>query len=235
CSRVTTPGAESRPLLTWPEGNGRLVAHLYAAAKDHVQLGIAAAEVIPREQRADVVTINSLGDAQGFHADQVIFAAPQFVARHVIRDDSRPTASFDYGAWMVANLHLRDRPREDRGFPLAWDNVLHDSPGLGYVVATHQSGRDRGATVFTYYHPRCAAGGRRRLLAAGRGEWADVALADLSRAHPDLRELATRVDVMRWGHAMIRPRPGFVWGSERRNAARPHRNIHFAHSDLSGV
>ena len=34
----------------------------------------------------------------------------------------------------------------------AWDNVLHDSPGLGYVVATHQQMRMRtGATVFTYY------------------------------------------------------------------------------------
>src|SRR5262249_54295211 len=160
-------------------------------------LGIAAAEIIPREQRPDVITIDALGAAQGVHADQVIFAAPQFVARHVIRDDPRPTTSFDYGAWMVANLHLRDRPREDRGFPLAWDNVLHDSPALGYVVATHQSGRDRGPTVFTYYHPLCGKEGRKQLAAAGRREWADVALADLSRAHPDLRELATRVDVMR--------------------------------------
>src|SRR5262249_39523615 len=142
---------------------------------------------------------------------------------------------FDYGAWMVANLHLRDRPREDRGFPLAWDNVLHDSPGLGYVVATHQSSLDRGPTVFTYYYPLCDADGRARLLAAGRREWADVALTDLSRARPDLRALATRVDVMRWGHAMIRPRPGFVWGADRRRGAAPYRGIHFAHSDLSGI
>ena len=39
---------------------------------------------------------------------------------------------------------------------------------------------------------------------------------------------------MRWGHAMIRPRPGFVWGAARRAAARAHRAVHFAHSDLSG-
>src|SRR5262249_16111101 len=47
CSRIPRPGAESRALLTWPEGNGRLVGHLYAAAREHVQLGTAAAEVIP--------------------------------------------------------------------------------------------------------------------------------------------------------------------------------------------
>jgi phytoene dehydrogenase-like protein len=231
CSRVTRPGAESRPLLTWPEGNGRLVSHLYAAAKDRALLATAAAEVVPRERGVDVVTI----DGFGHHADQVIFAAPQFVARHVIRDDPRDTKSFDYGAWMVANLHLSDRPREDRGFPLAWDNVLHDSPALGYVVATHQSGLDRGPSVFTYYYPLCDADGRKRLLSTGRREWAEIALADLSRAHPDLRSLTTRLDVMRWGHAMIRPRTGFVWGAERRRAGQPFRGIHFAHSDLSGI
>ncbi len=40
---------------------------------------------------------------------------------------------------------------------------------------------------------------------------------------------------MRWGHAMIRPKPGFVWGDARRAAAEPFRGVHFAHSDLSGV
>jgi hypothetical protein len=40
---------------------------------------------------------------------------------------------------------------------------------------------------------------------------------------------------MRWGHAMIRPKPGFIWGGARQAAAKPYRNIHFAHSDLSGI
>lgn len=30
---------------------------------------------------------------------------------------------------------------------------------------------------------------------------------DVDRAYPDVRELAQRVDVMRWGHAMVRPTP----------------------------
>ena len=61
------------------------------------------------------------------------------------------------------------------------------------------------------------------------------ALSDLERAHPNLRSLVQRVDVMRWGHAMIRPRPGFFWGPERRAAAQPRDGIHFAHADLSGL
>ncbi len=40
---------------------------------------------------------------------------------------------------------------------------------------------------------------------------------------------------MRWGHAMISPRPGFIWGEHRQKALVPYRNIHFAHTDLSGI
>ncbi|MEK6284773.1 MAG: FAD-dependent oxidoreductase [Acidobacteriota bacterium] len=246
CSRVTKPGAEARPLMTWPEGNGRLVSHLYGKVKSKVRLGLAGAEIIPTDPNGrsgvDLIAVDHEGrNATGFHADQVIFAAPHFLSSYVIRPyrENPPAhvAEFQYGAWMVANLFLKDRPK-DRGFPLAWDNVLYESPSLGYVVATHQRGLDRGPTVFTYYYPLCDSdprAARSKLLAAGRDEWADIALTDLSRAHPEIRSLTERLDVMRWGHAMIRPRPGFVWSEARRAASKPYRGIHFAHTDLSGV
>src|SRR5690606_12696321 len=121
---------------------------------------------------------------------------------------------------------------------MAWDNVLYDSPGLGYVVATHQRGRDHGPTVITYYYPLCdddPRAARQRLYAAGRDEWADVALADLERAHPDIRKLAARIDVVRWGYAMMRPKPGTFSSGALAAAAKPVRGVHFAHTDLSGV
>jgi hypothetical protein len=40
---------------------------------------------------------------------------------------------------------------------------------------------------------------------------------------------------MRWGHAMISPRPSFIWSGIREKAMQPWRNIHFAHTDLSGI
>jgi hypothetical protein len=173
----------------------------------------------------------------------VIFAAPQFIARYVVRPyrDNPPPhiAEFHFGAWLVANLTMKDRPKRGaRDFPLAWDNVLYESPSLGYVVATHQRGIERGPTVLTYYYPFCDVDprvGRTRLLETNWRGWAEVTLSDLSRAHADIRELVERLDVMRWGHAMIRPRTGFMWGSARREAAKPFRSIHFAHSELSGV
>jgi len=224
---------DQRPAVTWPEGNGRLVAHLGRSAPSRTSWLVTS--LTPTADGVDVVAIHG-DEAVGVHARRVIFAGPQFVARHII--PSRETsADFTYSSWMVANLTIRERPAST-GFPLAWDNVLYDSPALGYVVSTHQRGIDRGPSVLTYYYALCGADVRRereRLLSAGRDAWAEVALADLSRAHPELRSLTERVDVMRWGHAMVRPLPHFVWSEARKRASAPHRGIHFANTDLSGV
>jgi hypothetical protein len=34
---------------------------------------------------------------------------------------------------------------------------------------------------------------------------------------------------------MISPRPDFIWSGAREKAIEPYRNIHFAHTDLSGI
>jgi protoporphyrinogen oxidase len=229
---------DDRPVVTWPEGNGRIVAHLSRSIQ--ARQGWLVANITPTADGADVAALRG-EEAIGVHAKRVIFAGPQFVAARVIapwRDNPPPhVREFTYGSWMVANLSLHGRP-VSQGFPMAWDNVLYDSPSLGYVTATHQRGLDHGPTTLTYYYALCAPDARHereRLLAAGRDEWAQVALTDLTRAHPDLPALTDRIDIMRWGHAMIRPRPGFVWSPARRHAAEPYRNIHFANTDLSAV
>ncbi|MEI7891736.1 MAG: FAD-dependent oxidoreductase [Myxococcales bacterium] len=237
-SRVRSAGVEPQAVVTWPEGNGKLVDHLYQPIRDRVRLGVAVASVNVSE---DGIRVAGIRDSErvGLWADQVILATPQFLSRRWLRRP--PLGSFDYGAWMVANLSLSARPKE-KGFPLAWDNVFYDSPSLGYVVATHQSGLDYGPTVFTYYYPLCdpsSADARRRLLGTDWRGWSEIALADLSRAHPGIGAMTERLDVVRWGHAMIRPSPGFLWGAERRLAAEPVRvgqsTVHGAHSDLGGV
>ncbi len=245
-ARKRLPGSPSRPFLTWPEGNGRLVAHLARPLGTKLRTGCAVVEIVPQRiderETAEVVVLDAADEKLwGVRAEAVIFAAPHFLAPYLIRpwrdDPPRHVSEFSYGVWAVANLHLKDRPF-GRGFPLCWDNVLYESPSLGYVTATHQRGPESGPTVFTYYFPLCdddPTAARRRLLHAGRDEWAEIALSDLQRAHPDIRQLVERIDVMRWGHAMIQPRPGFVWGTARRKAQQPYRNIYFAHSDLSGL
>ena len=127
-------------------------------------------------------------------ADAVIFAAPSFLAARMI-DGGPATPDFQYSPWLTANLTL-DRWPSERGAPVAWDNVIVDSPSLGYVVATHQSLRTHvPATVWTYYWaladgpPRV---NREWLLAQDWRSLATRILDDLSRAHPDIRECVSR-------------------------------------------
>jgi hypothetical protein len=146
---------------------------------------------------------------------------------------------YEYSPWLVCNLHVRDRPALDQGgVEMAWDNVLYDSPSLGYVSATHQSLRDHGPNVLTWYLPLCgqdADAERRKLLSMDWRACADAAVSDLTRAHPDLVKLLVRVDVMRWGHAMPRPTPGFLAKRSVDEAASSDPRVLFAHTDRSGV
>jgi hypothetical protein len=116
CSRMKKATSEAEPLITFPEGNGKFIAHLHNLVKANVQLGLAAVELLPTTSGVDVVALSYDGQmARGFHADKVIFAAPHFLTRYMIRDyrEHAPAhvAEFEYGAWMVANLFLRDRPK----------------------------------------------------------------------------------------------------------------------------
>ncbi len=143
----------------------------------------------------------------------------------------------EHAPWIVANLTLKEAPATRAGQPLAWDNVLHDSAALGYVVATHQALRYApGPTVITWYralHEESAS--RQRRLSWSREDWAREILADLSRPHPEIRELVTRLDVHRHAHAMIRPLPGRLWGGARQPFERGLPGLQFAHADTSGL
>ena len=244
--RLEHAGAEPQPFITFPEGNGRIVEYLAAQNREKIYCNQAVTHISESNETSthplQITCWNTQSQqASGYRAKQVIFALPQFLAKRMIdgfhERAKRQVHRFDYGAWLVANLHLSERPRESR-FPLSWDNVIHDSPSLGYVVATHQSGRDHGPTVLTWYFAYGESDGRavrERLLKANWAELAEFVIRDLEVAHPDIRRQTTRLDLFRWGHAMIRPKPGFITSSQRRDARQPLGQIHFANTDLSGV
>ena len=241
CSRVRKSGAESQPFITCPEGNGQFVNHFHDQVKDHVRRSQMVVSIVPNATGVDVICLDG-NQTRGIHCEKVIYASPMFTAPYVIRGfrGEAPFAAseFQHNAWFVANLFLKDRPqpRFAKDFPLSWDNVLYESPSLGYVTATHQKGIDYGPTILTYYYPMCEdPNGRTTLFNYDHRQLADVCLTDLARAHSDIYELTTRIDIMRWGHAMISPRPNFIWSGIREKAMPPYRNIHFAHTDLSGI
>lgn len=242
-ARIAGKGQESQEVITWPEGNGRVVDFLKGCVDKQIRTGLGVYEVKAgsdtkqsRVAALDTKTMKTVG----FRSDHVVFAAPQMMAKYVIDGftaSGRDCSGFRYGSWLVANVHVKDRPA-NQGFPMAWDNVIRDSRSLGYVTATHQSGVDYGPTVLTWYYPFAdvdAVITRKQMMNLKWADWADVVLTDLRRAHPDIDALVTRVDIMCWGHAMVQPLPGFVWSPDREQASRPIGPIHFAGTDLSGV
>lgn len=244
-ARMGKPGDESQPLLAFPEGNARIAKHFADRVGERLRCGIAVTEVQTEDDGQQVRVIGfdtSRDQALGFRAKRAILAVPQFLASRLVAgfpsDRVAAAKQFQYAPWLVANLHLKARPSAEGFSLMAWDNVLADSESLGYVSATHQSGRDHGPVVLTYYWPWCDAdvrAARERMLRLTWTEAVEHILADLTPAHRNLRELVERIDVMRWGHAMIRPSPGFLTRDARRQASAAWRGLHFANTDLSGM
>jgi glycine/D-amino acid oxidase-like deaminating enzyme len=222
---------EDKGPLTWPEGNGWIVKRLLAKLTPHVLTGSPVLRISQSPRTVTVTTPHTLYEARA-----VIFAAPTFLAQYVV--NGAPAIRFDYSPWITANLTLDRLPRGKYAEP-AWDNVIYGSPSLGYVVATHMSLRTHvDKTVWTWYHALATgspAQNRRLLLEKDWGYWREFILNDLSRAHPDIRECVSRIDVMRMGHAMVRPIPGAVFSETRKQALRPTGRVIYANSDLSAL
>lgn len=229
-------------VLTAPEGNAWLARGLARAVAGRVQQNALVFRVEQRKKET-VCDVYLAAENRSIRivSRELIWAAPLFLIPHVFVAP-RPEwlaaiKGAEYAPWIVANLTLSEAPQTRAGQPLAWDNVLHDSAALGYVVATHQQLRYApGPTVITWYralHEESAS--RQRRLLMGHEAWAEEILADLSRPHPEIRELTTRIDIHRHAHAMIRPLPGRLWGGTRQAVEQGGPGIQFAHADVSGL
>jgi protoporphyrinogen oxidase len=223
---------EEKGLLTWPEGNGWITKQLLKRVGSFVRTGKMVRRIEKSGNVFRVLTTQSI-----FIADAVIFAAPSFVAPYII-DGFHPLRTFEYSPWLTANLTLNRPPRGAETTERAWDNVVFNSPTLGYVDATHQTLRTNvDRTVWTFYWALAAgtpAANRAILLQKDWAFWKDAILSDLARVHPNIESCVERIDIMRMGHAMARPVVGSIFADERRALVRAQERLLFANSDLSG-
>jgi hypothetical protein len=239
-----------REILTWPGGNAELLAGVRERVglpqrlrRDHL---VYAIDPDRGELRVrDLVAQRSFA----IEAKAILWAAPRFLLPHVLPRgrDPLPANALSYAPWLVANLELREAPG-GLGATLAWDNVpVIEDPrarNLGYVVATH--GADRIAAhepgaVISYYEPLVAdnaeglAAARARLLANDARSWSEHVLRSLEHMHPSIRKQLTAVHVHRWGHAMIRPVPGLLFGEALAQARAPIGRVCPCAADVGGL
>lgn len=228
--------APAPPPLTWPQGNGWLVERLAAGLPLH-----SARVALQLDEEREGVRLRcwSAEGLEDWSARQVVLAVPLFVAQRICRRPPPALAAvrLQRAPWLVANL-LLDAPLIDRvGAPPSWDNVIQDSPTLGYVNAGHQRLDPRpGAQVLSLYWalPQTERGA---LLQDSAASWAGRVLATLRGVHPDLDERLQALRLTRWGHAMAVPVPGARSQAAPGGALAALRagqgRLRFAHADLA--
>jgi hypothetical protein len=224
--------SEEKGPLTWPEGNGWITRRLLERVGENIRATQMVHRITQTRRGASVFAADT-----EFQAEFVIFAAPTFLASYLLEDFPR-LRDFVYSPWLTANLTL-DRYPESHGGEPSWDTVFLDSPTLGYVDAMHQSLRSHiDHTVWTFYWALAEgapAQNRQLLLEKDWFYWKEAILHDLERVHSDIRQCVSRIDIMRMGHAMIRPAVGSIFSEERRRLSRLNGRILFANSDLSSI
>lgn len=250
--RGTAANSEPNAVLTWPQGNGFLVEQLKTPVSKNIQLNALVTNIKEVDGKLVTTYLNHENNQfASITSDFVILAAPRFIANKLLAEitgaaahqnsfapSAAPTYAPTYAPWMVANISLKNLP-DGQGVLPAWDNVSYYSPSLGYVVANHQEITTRHKpTVITYYFPLSQQepkASRQALYKASPEQWSKTIVEDLEKMHPGIANEIISIDLWPWGHGMVRPSVGEVWGESRQKMKEPRGNIYFAHSDMSGI
>ncbi len=227
-------------VLTWPTGNGFLAERLSGTLEPHQrQVNAAVTHIAENGEGLDVGFVDlESGEMRLIHGKTVVYAGKLYTAPHVVRGlpaQQRSAMSQPiYCPWLVAAVRTI---RPLAGFGEHWENILYDSPSVGYVNPDHQRSLDKQNNQLIYYLPLCddPQKSRRDLQHRDHQYWASAIVADLLPAHPDLLDLIEGVDIYRWGHGMVRPSPGLLWGASSRWRRQPLGGIFFATCDATGL
>ncbi len=244
CSRRgIAANASEHDVLTWPEGNGWLMEQMKKKLEGHFINKALAYQINEKNNQLEVDYLNiKTSKPQRLQCQKVILCCPQFVIKHFRSNipelAQRPYTSFDYSSWMVGNLTVNNKLEEKSGTDLCWDNVIYNSPSLGYINSSHQELRIHQPVLnLTYYYlfnPQQFS--RKKVLQVQHQELSALMLKDMKKIYPQLEEQILDFEPFVWGHAMIKPVTNFIWGEARAKARQNIREkIYFAHTDLSGI
>ncbi|QGZ40451.1 flavin-dependent amine oxidoreductase [Pseudoduganella flava] len=239
--------ADNGAWLTWPGGLQPLATRLAErAGARRIPGTVASVKQAGKGVEALCFTLEG-GKPRTYlvRARKAICAMPLFVASRVVEnivqygfDPARHMPA--YAPWLVTNFLLDRFPDELPEAPLSWDNVVHGTQGLGYVVSTHQDIRQAPPprTVFTSYvalADRDALAARRWMQGASAEELLARALEDLRAAYGRaFDDCVVRADITLRAHAMAAPLPGFLSNQGVQALRDVDGPILFAHADLSG-
>ena len=80
CARIPEPEQPSQPFLSWPEGNGRLVAHLANVVGSRLRARALVTDVSPTADGVELAVLDAdTRKLSRLHARAAILATPSFV------------------------------------------------------------------------------------------------------------------------------------------------------------
>ena len=223
--------------FTWPEGNARLVEYLfkYSKSKKISNHLVFDCKIIDNK----IVTLaydNNNKTTKKFISDKVIFCTPQYVNKHIFKDKS--ILNICYVPWFIATITF------DKNFlnieDFAWDNVIYNGLGLGYIYNQHQHlNQINENKVISYYYSFNDIDtnkSREKLYHSTEEELKSIVISDLKKAHHYIEEHILNIEFHKLGHGMICPIPNYIHSENLKTLNQSIDNkIFFAHSDLTGI
>jgi hypothetical protein len=228
-------------VLTWAEGNARLVQHLTRNIDaKNIAKNQLVYDVQIHKNGVKVLTFNEKENKSAeIWAQKIIVATPQYINKYLIPNRKQQIQNFEYAPWFTATLTLHDLP-DNQSFPLSWDNVIYKGKGLGYIYNQHQNLEQIVPTkVITYYYSfssEKAKEDRKKLFKNTTEYWKNFIIEDLKIAHPTIEDYIETIEIHKIGHGMISPKPNFIKSNELKIASKNiEQKIFFAHTDLVGI
>ncbi len=235
-------GSEFQPAMSRPGGNAHLAVALAGkVGASKIQTKCFVIQV--KNQGSEEVQVTYLKDGapKTLRAKTAVYAGPRYLASYVLPDlvaaGRNEAASFKYTPYIVAAVHVSKTPAG-----MGYDNWIQEPMFFTDIIVADWAGLedpesaplDRPNTL-SCYCPLLGDGRRSELLSTSFEEYEQRILDDLEKVVPGVRETVTGVDIYRWGHAMLAPGKGFVFGEARVGAQAPEGRIHFACHDVDGL
>lgn len=234
-------GSEFQPAMSQPGGN----AHLALKLRDIVGGSVIQTScfVLRAVNQGDEVHVTYLkGDTvTTIRAKTAVYAGPRYLAKYILPDlvaSGRDEAKdFQYTPYLVAAVHVEKTPAG-----LGYDNWIQQESFITDIIVADWAGLadpaaaslDRKNTL-SCYCPLVGEGKRSELLSTPYEDYEKQVLDALEAVLPGVRETVTGVDIYRWGHGMLAPVKGFVFGASRVGSQAPEGRISFANHDVDAL
>jgi len=232
---------KSNEVLTWAEGNGKLVSLLAETQGNQIHTNQIVRSISVHENGVEIVVQHtSTKEFYLYNAKKIIMAIPFHVRQKLLPLQLKSIQAPSHQPWLVSTIllsHFDDK----HGFPICWDNVFKEGKSLGFINNRNQylGTNTEIKNCFTLYMPLdddLPSQTRKNYYTKSDEELKQTILNEWKKYYPNIEDSILELDFMLWGHGMVSPGIHYLCHPERNELRKPIDNkVYFAHTDYSGI